>query len=362
MSDSDNSATRQVAVLGSRAWRWTRGSLSALVSDLAADDAADSHWLALAVVGPEGNRLLARRHGAVEECATTAPGPAALVAAMKAQLSRSEQQNLTLRFASGRAIIQQLRLPAGARPVLAAVLRNKIEGLAPWPLEDCAWGYATLPEESGALPVVVAIIGRKTLQSHLAALAGVGVKPATVSIDAGAPWPAIIIDHSSDARRARVSMMVKTLAGTAAAAIAGVGLYGGYQAAVAANELSQVEERSAELTKALTARPDASNLPPQQAAANALAQRKQTERPVVMVLNDLTRGIPDGSWLTAIDLADGAVTVQGRGGPAPELVQSLENAEAFSAVNFAAATQHDEQAGNDVFAIGAAIEPQKATP
>jgi general secretion pathway protein L len=305
---------------------------------------------------------MVRRRGAITELAALPPGTAPLAAAVKAQLSRAEQQGLTLRFAAGRAIVQRLLLPAGARPVLAAVLKNKIEGLAPWPLEDCAWGYALEPEEGATLPVSLGILGRKALQSYLSALAAVGVKPAEVDIDGGAQAPAIVIDHNSEARRARVSAVVKLLAGVAAAAIAGIGLYGGYLAALDYGEWARIEARNAELTRTLTARPEGGNLPPQQAAANRLAERKQAERPFVLVLNDLTRAIPDTSWLTALDLADGQVTVQGRGGPAPEVLQSLEAAEAFARVNFAAATQHDEQAGTDVFAIAATVEPRTAAP
>jgi general secretion pathway protein L len=360
MSDTGNSATRQVLALGSRGWRWVLGSLSALVADLSASRNEASSWRAMALVGADGIRLIARRKGEIVEIARLGPAAPEFAAAVRGQLARAEQQALALRFTGERAIRQDLALPQGARPVIGAIIRNKIEGLAPWALEDTAWGYR-LAEDSGNGPLTVAIgaIGRKTLAGLLTALAAAGIKPIEVDIadDAETADP-IVIDHSSDARRQRVATMLQTAVAAVVLGVVSVGAYGAFLAWRDYAEATRIEARMDTLKRELTGKPDASTAVGMLAEANRLVERKTAERPVVAVLNDLTHAIPDGSWLTAIDLVDGQVTVQGRGGPAPELIQSIEKSEAFAAVNFASGTQHDDATDTDVYSITAAIEPQ----
>ncbi len=63
MSDTTNSATRQVSALFVRSWRWARGCASALVSDLAAPGAGAGDSKAVMVLSGQGATLLARRKG-----------------------------------------------------------------------------------------------------------------------------------------------------------------------------------------------------------------------------------------------------------------------------------------------------------
>ena len=360
MDKTDNSATRQVMALAGRGVRWARTCLDALVNDLAAARTDADGWRALALVGMRETRLFARRQGGIVELATLAPGAAALRTGVDAHLAGPEPGALALRFTGGRAIVQQFSLPQSARPVIGAIVRNKIESLAPWPLDEALWGYtAGDTDAGGTLKITAGVVGRTGVAAILADLAGLGIKPSRVDIantaDAEAP---ILLDHSSEARRTQVSLMLKSACAGLALIIAAIGAYGGFLAIGGGRELARIEARIDELKRELVAKPGQGSAAGKLAEANRLVERKMMERPLVAVLDALTHVIPDGTWLTAIDLLDRQITVAGRGGPAPQLIQSLESAAAFSAANFASATQRDDQAGIDVFAITAAIEPE----
>lgn len=358
MSDNDNSATRQLATLFGRSWRWARGCISALVSDLAARQAPGAGWRAMLLLGADGARLLARRKTGMVELGSAGQSVEQAAALAKSQLSRSEQQALALRFDEDRAIVQDMTLPEGARPLLGAILRNKIESLAPWPIEDTAWGYrAGDVSRGGTVPVTVGIVGRKALSAPLQALAAQGIKPVSVEIASAGDAPPVLIDHSSDSRRNTVSLVMRTALGAIAVVMAVGGAYGGFLAYRDASELTAITERTEQLRRELSGRASDAGSTGQVAEANKLVEAKKTVRPTVVMINELTKNIPDGSWLTAVDVVESQLTVQGRGGPATELITSLEQSEAFSNVNFAAATQRDEEANTDVYSISAAIEP-----
>lgn len=361
MSDLDNSATRQVSALFGRGWRWARGCVSALVTELATPKAGGGDSRAVMVLSGQGATLLARRKGHLAPLGAAIADIGTAARNARSALSRGEQQRLTLRIAEDRAIVHELQLPEGARSLLAAILKNKIESLAPWPLEDTAWGYVTgEAARGGSLPVTIGIVGRKALAAPLMALAAAGLKPARVEIAAGGQ--SIVIDHSSDTRRRMVSTVLRMAFGTAAILIVAAGCYGGLLSWRDNNELAAITERTEQLKRELAGRNFDGGDGGQVAEAVKLVDGKKVQRPVVAIINDLTSAIPDGNWLTAIDYADGTLTVQGRGGPPTELIKSLEAAEAFSGVNFAAATQRDEQANADVFSIAAAIEPVAVAP
>lgn len=360
MSDIDNSATRQISALFGRAWRWARGCVSAFVSDLAAPGSGSGGGRAVLLLAGQGATLLARRKGHLTPVGAEGQPVEDAARNAKASLSRAEQQGLTLRFAEDRAIVNDMQLPEGAKPLLAAILKNKIESLAPWPIEDTAWGYVAGEASRGTVPVTVGIVGRKAMAQPLQSLLAAGIKPARVEIAAGETT--IAIDHSSDARRQKVSTGLRLAFGAVAFLIAATGAYGGLMAWRDSRALAAITERTEELKRELAGRNTENGDNGQVAEATKLVDIRKQQRPMVAVVNELTKAIPDGSWLTAIDFVDGTVTLQGRGGPPTELIRSLEAAEAFSSVNFAAATQRDEEAGADVFGISAFVEPAVVTP
>lgn len=360
MTDYSNSATVQLLGLGARFRDWCAASIDALISDLAgsADSGGRGPLVAIdgaatTVFGPlkSGERpLLARLDGG-----------RGIAADLPRQLAGRVKGDVILRLGAGKAVISRIVLPAAAMDVLPAVIRNKVESLAPWPLSEARWGYRIAEgQPAGQVQVDVGIVSRASLESMIADLAGCGLKVGQLEIaadhDSGRPIQVDFLaeDRSRGARRklAAAAFVVVLLALAA-------GGYGLYQAMTASQDLTTIQSRIDTLRQALQGkRGSVANA--KLAAANQLFDRKRDGRPFVLLLNEMTRLVPDGTWLTALNFDGSRMTITGHGSEVPGLVKALEQSETFADVNFAAATQRDPDGNGQTFSISAGIRPKAA--
>lgn len=362
MTDFSNSATVQLLGAGGRAWQWAVQCVEALVSDLAGAAGASGRGPLLTVdqsgailAGPEKNG----QRVSLGHISDAAAAPDAIAR----QLSGRVRGDLTLRLGSGKAVVNRIALPAAAIDVLPAVVRNKVESLAPWPLAEALWGYRVVDAQGGGQAVVdVGIVSRATLDALLSALRSVGLRVAHLEIAGGdAASAAIPVDFLADDRNRNSRRRLIAVLALVAGAIGCVGAYGLYQAFEANQELSGIQSRIETLQQALLGKRGAAESP-KLAAANQIYDKKRDDRPFVVLFNELTRLVPDGTWLTSLNFDGTRLTLSGHGTEIPKLVETLEKSETFSDVNFAAATQRDPDGSGETFSVAAGIRPRQAAP
>ncbi len=359
MSEYSNSATRQLLNQGNRFGRWMRSCVDRLVEDLAGSVGDSASSRTMVVMGGDGAEIYSRGKAGQREYTARADGSAEEIAVqLKRQIRGSKAQNVLLRVTNDKAVMKEIQLPAGALEVLPAVVRNKIESLAAWPMSEALWGYrVSSPLKSGQFGVTVGVVSRKALNGMLAVLRDAGLKIDYLDIGASPDDPdAIAIDFQSDGRLARARRMVAATMSVLTLLALGTASYGLYLAATAYSELTATQQRSEDLRKALLNRTGAGEAGAKLTEANKLYTRKQEIRPVVVILNDLTKLVPDGTWLNSIDYTGSQVTISGRGTEIPKVIEGLEKSEVFSKVNFASATQRDASLNVDVFSVSATIE------
>lgn len=353
----DNSATRQVLALGGRLGRRIESHVEALIADLANEAGAASAWQHLIHFGGGKTQVYGRDRAGVPVLIGGFEG------AIPARLARA-RKGIHLRLSRERAVVKTLSLPEGARGVLDAVVRNKVESLAPWPLEEAIWGYRETPEsQPGQIGIEIGIASRKNVEALLATLARSGIKTERLDIAADALTDdGIAIDFHSAARHERVRRRLKrSLAGaaTVAAAVFAAGLY---LALSTQAELTAVEQRAEELARALKQGPAGAAAAGKLASANSIHERKTSERPLIAILNTLTGLVPDGIFLNALDYEDNAVTLTGRGSGASGVIGLLEASDVFATAAISSATQRDPNSNAEVFSISATIETPGAAP
>ncbi len=358
MEQYSNSATRQVLNLGSRYAGWARDSVGTFIDELAEAGTDAGRWRALLAADTDRIDLFAKRKGNLVHLATFPNDAAKTAAFARKKLNKAERQGLVVRLCGRRAIVKPLKLPAGALNVANAIVRNKIESLAPWPVDDAVWGYRVAGEpENGQFTLEVGISGRKALDGLLVALQASGLRVARLEIALTADDEnPIAVDFRSDVRRRKASAAVWSVMAVAACFALAIAAYGSWLAIQAQSRLNAIESRTAELTSALRAQPAADGGSGKALEAGKAVERKRTEPPVLVVLNGLTAGVPDNAWLNTLDYADGKLTMAGRGLSIPAIIQSLESSDMFKDVNFAAPTQRDPDSDADMFSISASIE------
>ena len=262
---------------------------------------------------------------------------------------------VTLSLAADQSISQRLVLPQQPDDVLRAIVRNKVEGLAPWPLALCLWGMRSesIPGDPQHTAVTVAVVSRALLDDLSATIrqAGAEVKALSVGLPDGGQVDIEL--GSGDVRREARDQAMRR---------ARLGLFSIYRTNSAA---SQMEEDTASLLSLLRPNGAFAGETPLIAAANRLQQERRDRLSAVNVLNELSKLLPDQVHLVSLELDGDQLTIKGQGSGVPGLIQILEASPDFQGVNFAAATELDQNSNSDAFSLIATLEkapPPEAAP
>lgn len=84
--------------------------------------------------------------------------------------------------------------------------------------------------------------------------------------------------------------------------------------------------------------------------------KKFAERTLSFLLDDLSRLLPDHTWLVGLDYSDGTFVLDGFSKDPPSLIKILENSAHFSHAEFAGPTEKDRETGVERFKIRVAIK------
>lgn len=364
MDQYSNSATRQALNGLQGLWRWIGESTSALVSDLAGPARDSSAYRRMIQASDDHIDIFGhQRAGGRDLIARISPVPDDLAPALRRSFKGAGRGDAALSIESSRAVTKQILLPAAALDVLPAVVRNKVESLAPWPISEVFWGYRVAgPPVAGQVAVDVGIVSRKTVEKLLGPMAEAGIKVTRLDIGGGPDGGGIGVDILEGERETSARRLL-AFGVSAVAAMALVAITAGLYLAISTQqEIAAADTRVADIRQTLLGGPAKSVMTPKLTEANKLYERKEEQLPLVVVLNDLTRLVPDGVWLTDIDYSGDKITISGRGTDVSRVIEILEKSETFSNVNFASATQRDPSANTDIFSISAGIDRKERAP
>jgi general secretion pathway protein L len=361
--NTSNSASLQLIGIANNLGASVRDCISAFADNLAGGVPGADQCRSMIMADGKGLSISARQETGGWKPAFKLDGSLdSVLAPVAKHLKQLPRGPIMLRAGTGRAVVARQPLPAAAIDVLPAVVRNKVESLAPWPLAEALWGYRVAGKsENGQLLVDVGVVSRKTAFGLLDGLEAAGIKISRfeISPDIHAESGIEIDVHGED--RQKLARRKITLAMTILALVAaGIGGYGAYRAFDTYREASGIDSDLVRLTQSLRDAGATAGTSAQLSEANRLYFRKLESRPAIEILNSLTKLIPDGIWLNALDLDGGQLTISGRGNQVPGVIETLESSVEFKDVNFASATQREPDASADSFAISAVVESKEA--
>ena len=211
--------------------------------------------------------------------------------------------------------VAQLDVPSRARDFLDGIVRNQIDRLSPWPADQVAYGITAEPsrKDVGLVDVRVLMAARALVNTVREEIAGAGLAlDRIVACPAGAIEPVVIwsrLESAAEPDQQRVKRQIATALAAMLALTVGVAAWAQISAASIQSESDELASRSAALQRQLQAGSGPA------AAARNPAERawilKQTELSSVVLLEALSRAIPDDSYATEI-LAAGAEHACGR--------------------------------------------------
>lgn len=266
---------------------------------------------------------------------------------------------------AGSGLVRRLALPAAAADRLRDVVRFEIDRQTPFAAETVMFDARLLGLRAadGQLDVELVVAPRERVDAVLAGLGPLGARLSGIDVAGadGLPRGVNLLDPAARGRRRDPwQLWNRVLAATAVLAVAGT--------------LWAVLQNRRAAADALEAEVDARARPAREAAiqrqalvdlleGQAFLDRLRRERPPsVAVMDELTRRLPDGTYLEKLAIEQDKLTLMGLSNQASALVTQLQGSALWHAPALAGAVQPDPATNRDRFTLVAEVGPADAAP
>jgi general secretion pathway protein L len=262
-----------------------------------------------------------------------------------------------------RFLFAPLELPGRAAEFLDGVVRAQIDRLTPWGAAEAAFGW-TKPTPAGTDRFITTIaatsLGRITpFVQAIASLGAQSISVFTCLPEAGSEAAPVKVFEGGTRRAVDVGRIRQALAFIIVAAGIGAG------AAVSAWEIAgvsldaQQEELTQQIASARAAASSAREAPVGSitAAHRLLEQLKHESPSSVIVLDALSRILPDHTYVTELRIEDNKLRLTGVTKDAPSLISLIEQSGRFTRATFSAPTTRSPSEPGERFHIEADIQP-----
>jgi general secretion pathway protein L len=266
-----------------------------------------------------------------------------------------------VRLTSGQVLLRSLDFPKQAVDFLDGMIRAQIDRLMPWTADEVVFGWS--PPSASAnerVELTLAAMSKHDIEPFVQLAAGLGAASvaAFAELADGGSAPARIKVFDKSLRGAigqavdvpRILRMVLLSAGVAAAACLIASAYIGNTLDA---EQEQLQRRISQRRTALRLDPNAAG----GSALNLLAKRKQVTPSSVMVLEALSRALPDSTYVTELRIEGDKVQVVGMTQDAPSLIRLMERSPQFARATFFAPTTRAQNDPRERFHIEAHVTP-----
>jgi general secretion pathway protein L len=272
---------------------------------------------------------------------------------------RGSQVDFLLR--SDRVLFRSLDFPSRASEFLDGMIRAQIDRLTPWTANDALFGWSPPSNiASERIQLTLAATSKNTVEPLVQLASNLGAASVTASVESPpgehAPANLKIFEtslHSAIGRSADVPRILRTVllsTGLAAAVCLVLTAYAGSMLDTEQQQLSRrIAERRASLRLGEAGGPGS--------ALSLLAKRKQTTPSSVMVLEAMSRVLPDSTYVTELRIEGDKVQVVGISQDAPSLVRLIEQSPQFSRATFFAPTTRTQSDPGERFHIEVHITP-----
>ncbi|CAL79976.1 putative General secretion pathway protein L, GspL [Bradyrhizobium sp. ORS 278] len=263
---------------------------------------------------------------------------------------------MEVRLAAATVLVRPLDFPKQAEPFLEGMIRTQIGRFTPWTLDQVLYGYSPPRAAAGdRISLMLAATPRALVQPLLAFADAAGAAKVVVLVADGAPDGVPIQVFKASLRSSlaggRDLGRVLKLGWISVAAITAVML-------VVSTLIGGYLDREIDDTQAEVARLRAALRPVIGAAVAAdglLAKRKQTSPASVIVLDTLSKVLPDGTYVTELHIENDRLQISGLTQDAPALIRLIEQSPQFSRATFYAPTTRSAGEAGERFHIEARI-------
>ena len=270
---------------------------------------------------------------------------------------------VTLQLPIGNVAVRRIAVPVQARDFVGGIVRNQIERLSPWPCDQATFGFDVEADtnDPATLEVRVLIASHAIINEARDQLAAIGlsadriaaVLPNTDAAKAVTLWSRLVDISPEKQTRMRRNI------GVAIAATVGASLCVSAWAIVSAETIRGMSEEVAARTDTLRRQAQAP-LTLQSSASLPANQRawyeKEASPSATIVLEALSRALPDTAHLTELSLQGATLRIAGLSADAPSLLAPLEHSGCLTNLRFSAPTVREPDGGHFSFHIDGRVE------
>ena len=272
-------------------------------------------------------------------------------------------------FPADKIVRRDITVPAGAQKFLSGVIRNQIDRLSPWPPNNAVYGFHSKSggaENASVVDVQVLMASRADIDAFRSQLAALDLQVDRIVANSTADTadttaePVTLWSRLTEASRdslERVRRLIGMAVGGTVAVTVCLSLWAFVSAGAIRDEADSVAARAKTLQRQVQG-----GRTPSAASFSSPAERawflKETSGSSVIVLEALSRALPDSAYLTEMRLENATLRMVGLADDAPGLLVPLEQSGHLSGVHFSSPTTRGSDDKSFRFSIEAHVEPR----
>lgn len=289
------------------------------------------------------------------------PAQSAAIREVITQARQSARQPVSLAIPLRQVVQREVQLPLAAEEALRNVLQFELDRYTPFRADQVYFDARVVNRSVplGQIGVRMAVAPRALVDAALERLrrAQVAVSAVVVQDDLKSGEPALnLLPPEQRARRGlglgqlnTVLLFLVVALGLAAIALP---IVIKRQASI---ELIPLVERADRQTAAVERLRD--RVQAAQAQYNLLIQKKQRHPSTILLLDELTRLLPDDTWVQQLSLNGTNLQIQGDTGSSSKLIGLIENSHILRGANFLAPLTKGQGTNSEHYQLGAEVRP-----
>jgi general secretion pathway protein L len=250
-------------------------------------------------------------------------------------------------------------LPAAAESSLRQALAFEMDRQTPFRAEDVFFDYRILQRdrEDGQLTVELILTQRQPLQRDLQRLQPLGMAPSGVDVEldgeaAGVNLLPLDLRHRIVNSKSRVNRALVAALGVLLLLVMAQSLWlRQHQINEVQQAIDEVREEAMAVQQLRNRIADASE------AAGFLHNRRAASLPTVKVLAEVTRILPDDTYLDRLLIGADSVQMQGKSANAQQLIELVNQSPLLTDASFRGSTRLDTRTRKEIFDLNATLVP-----
>ena len=245
-----------------------------------------------------------------------------------------------------------LDFPSKAADFLDGMIRAQVDRLTPWSVDDAVFGWSSpVSVANDRIDVIIAATSKLKIAPVIEFAETVDAASVAILAPADASAPIKLIDkplRSVIGAAINVPRLLRAILLSTALAAAASLLAGAYFGGSLQSELGDLQQRISQRRASLRLGANGSV-----SGLGLLAKRKRTTPSSVMVLEAISKALPDSTYISELRIEGDKVQVAGMTQDAPSLVRLMEQSPQFTRVTFFAPTTHATNEPGERFHIEA---------